>query len=301
MWRAEQARVLARSSSTCRSMRAVGLERRQVGRWRIEGAHQGVQRLGTGAQAEHRPSCGRRRGGAGPGSGRHRRPTTCRCRSGRPAVTSGWPRTLADEARRPRPRGRRRGRHPPRGRQAGHDRGRCASRRCRPRRGPCRGCRRARNWSWAGSSGSARRSTQVLRRRKPPGGSVSRARRTGMTGKVRPCRSSSACRSRASWTSRCCQVPSPVGPRKTATAAERAMPCSRAGSQGWPAASWSRSRKVWRPASLSCACTRSTAVRVGTAVAQEDIGNVRPTRPGCGRCLQIGHGRLLIVSCRGRA
>ena len=53
----------------------------------------------------------------------------------------------------------------------------------------------------------------------------------------RPARSASACRSRASWTSRCCQVPKPAGPTRTATAAQRAMACSRADSQGWPAGS----------------------------------------------------------------
>ena len=40
----------------------------------------------------------------------------------------------------------------------------------------------------------------------------------------------------------------PAGPTRTTTAVQRAMACSRAGSQGWPAGSWSRSRKVAKPA-----------------------------------------------------
>ena len=113
----------------------------------------------------------------------------------------------------------------------------------------------SRSWSCAGSSGSRRRSTQVWRRRNPPGGSSTLGSRTGMTGNV----GSAACRSRASCTSRCCQVPSPPGPTRTATAPERAIPCSSIGCQGCPAGSRSRSRNVASPASFSRAWRRRTA------------------------------------------
>ena len=49
------------------------------------------------------------------------------------------------------------------------------------------------------ATGSWLRSTQVCRRMKPPGGPVTVGSSTRMTGNVRCCRSSSACRSSASW------------------------------------------------------------------------------------------------------
>ena len=52
----EQRLGSARRMATCSLDRSVGLERRQVGRGWVEGANQGVQRLGAGAQTDHGPA-----------------------------------------------------------------------------------------------------------------------------------------------------------------------------------------------------------------------------------------------------
>ena len=130
--------------------------------------------------------------------------------------------------------------------------------------------------SWTGSSGPARRSIQVWSARKPLGSSSRPGSRIGMTGKS----CSRAWRSRATWTSRCCQEPM-RWPTNTATAPDR--PSSRL--EKWLPGLAGRQPGAIKEAGDAgfgqARAHRRDRLRVGAAVAKETSLAVGATIASC--------------------